>query len=427
MTGLDLTVAANVLKTFYLPPVREMLNNSSILLSRIDRDETTQDVSGTSFTVPLHTGRNTSAGSGRAESDANGLPTAGAQGYSRAVVPNKYLYGRIQVSGPVIAATKNNAGAFIRAIESEMKGLLRDTKRAVNRQLYSPGFDVLAYWTGTGTTSPQNVDDGAGYAFTHLPASGTVKCNLIDATDYYTPGDASPTTTALTVTLGAEGTGVYAITFTGTINGITPADGDILVPQNSCAQATAAASYTMMGLGGIISVNDPMGMSGGLHGLTVASNAWWKSQIVGTHGTPVDLSFVNMQKVFSRIAANSDFSEKDIKFLLCNYNVRDKYVELCVNERRYYNTMTLDGGFEAVEFNGKPIVADPQAPHGKLLYITPECLRIFRSADFDWMDKDGSTFSRVANQDAYEATLFHYGDLGCVARNGLGALEGISE
>lgn len=424
MTGLDLTVAANVLKTFYLPPVREMLNNSSILLARIDRDETTQDVSGTSFTVPLHTGRNSSGGSGRAEGGT--LPTAGAQGYSKAVIPNKYLYGRIQISGPVIAATKNNAGAFIRAIESEMKGLLRDTKRAVNRQLYSNGFDVMAYWTGTGTTSPQNVDDGFGYAFTHLPGSGTLLCNLVDASDYYT----RLSTAGLTMTLGAEGTGVFATTFTGTVNG-TPADGDFLIPWGSALtddDGTTIGSFTMMGLNGIIDDADPVSLgAGGLHGLPVASNGWWKSQIIGTHGTPVDLSFVNMQKVFSRIAVNSDFSEKDVKFLLCNYNVRDKYVELCVNERRYYNTLTLDGGFEAVEFNGKPIVPDPQAPHGKLLYITPECLRLFRSADFDWMDRDGSVFNRVANTDAYEATLFHYGDLGCVARNGLGALEGISE
>ena len=42
------------------------------------------------------------------------------------------------------------------------------------------------------------------------------------------------------------------------------------------------------------------------------------------------------------------------------------------------------------------------------------------------MDRDGSTFSRVSGKDAYEATLFHYGDLGCVARNGNGVLKGIN-
>jgi hypothetical protein len=417
--SFDLNAASNILKVFYLPPVREMLNNSSILLSRIDRDETTQDVSGTSFTVPLHTGRNISAATGRAES--GDLPTAGQQAYNKAVVPNKYIYGRIQISGPVIAATKNNAGAFVRAVESEMKGLLRDTKRSVNRQLHSWGQDHLAFWTEADDAYPAvTVDDGGGNAFTHLPAGVGISCDLVDATDNYTLLE-----TEMTITQGAESANSFAIAVTVNTTTSGATDGDYLVPTGTVGGANT--NYTMMGIRGIVSAADPANLTGGLHGLTVASAPWWKAQVVGTEGTNVDLSFVNMQKVFSKIASNSDFSEKDVKFLLCNYAVRDKYVELCVNERRYYNTMTLDGGFEAVEFNGKPIVPDPQCAHNRLYYITPETLRLFRSADFDWMDKDGSTFSRVTNKDAYEATLFHYGDLGCVARNGNGLLLGISE
>jgi hypothetical protein len=412
MAGFDLTAAANILKVFYLPPVREQLNNSSILLSRIDRDETTQDVTGTSFTVPLHTGRNASAGVGRAENGT--LPTAGAQGYSKAVVPNKYLYGRIQVSGPVIAATKNNAGAFVRAIESEMKGLLRDMKRSVNRQLHSDGTDALAFWTETDTSSGGFVDDGNGFPFVHLP-SGATTCDLIDASDHSTELG-----TNLVVTLGAETSTAYNITWTGDESGGgTTADGDYLVLADTLG-------YQMMGLAGIVSAANPPLLTGGLHGITTAST-WWSAQVVGSDASHTDLTFGNMQKVFSKIASNSDYSEKDIKFLICSYGVRDKYVQLCTDERRFFNTMTLDGGFEAVEYNGKPIVPDAQCKRGRLYFIVPETLRLFRSSDFDWMDNDGNVFSRVANTDAYEATLFHYGDLGCVSRNGNGVLVGINE
>jgi len=44
MATLDLSAAANILKTLYLGPIREQLNNATVLLSKIDRDETTQDV-----------------------------------------------------------------------------------------------------------------------------------------------------------------------------------------------------------------------------------------------------------------------------------------------------------------------------------------------------------------------------------------------
>jgi len=43
------------------------------------------------------------------------------------------------------------------------------------------------------------------------------------------------------------------------------------------------------------------------------------------------------------------------------------------------------------------------------------------------MDKDGSYLSRVANKDAYEAVLFHYGNLACLSRNGNGILKGVIE
>jgi hypothetical protein len=37
--------------------------------------------------------------------------------------------------------------------------------------------------------------------------------------------------------------------------------------------------------------------------------------------------------------------------------------------------------------------------------------------DWGWMDKDGATLSRVADQDAYEATMFAYMNLACTRPN----------
>ncbi len=411
MAGLDLSAASNVLKTFYIGPVRKMLNNSTVLLSKLDKDSSTQTVDGKSFTVPIHHGRNLAAGIGVGESAA--LPTAGSQKYQTAVIPNKYVYATIEISGPVMKATKTNAGAFIRALDSELKGAMTDMKRAINRQLNGDGTDALAFWTTADDTSGTSVDDGNGFAFTHLPTGQDVTCDLIDASDNSTKlGD------SIVVTLGAEAASSFAVTWTGTVSG--SADGDYLVLEDTLGKQ-------MMGIDGIISDANPTLLSGGLHGLTVAANAWWKSQVVGSDSSKVDLSFVNMQKVLSKIASNSDYDEKDVKLLLCSYNIRDKYYELAVNERRFVNTMTLDGGFEALEFNGKPLVPDNQCKHGRIYFITPETLKIFRTSDFDWMEEDGGVLHRKQGYDVYQATLFHYGDLGCVARNANGVLKGVNE
>jgi hypothetical protein len=409
--AFDLSAASNVLKVRYIGPIRDQLNNATILMSRIARDDNSTNVSGKTFTVPLHTSRNVAAGVGRA--DGGTLPTAGQQGYDVAVIPNAYLYGRIKVTGPTIRAARDNAGAFVTAIESEIKGVTKDMKRAMNRQLHSDGIDALAYWTSADDSSGEDVDDNQGNAFVHLPSAGTVTCDLLDASNSWAVvGD------SIVVTLGAKSTSSYALTWTGTVSG--SGDGDALVLEDT-------AGYQMMGLRGVIDDGDPPLLSGGLHGLAVASKTFWKAQVFGASGTKRSLTLGIMQEPLSAIATNSDFDEGDVKFLLSNFNVRDQYVSLLVSEKRFVNTMKLDGGFSGVEFNGIPLVPDPQCDRSKIYYVTPETLRIFRTSDFDWMEKDGAVLSRVAGVDAYEAIIFHYGNLGCIARNGNAVLEDLTD
>lgn len=408
--AFDLSAADKILKTRYIGPIREQLNNATILMSRIAKDEGSLNVSGKSFTVPLHSSRNSSAGIG--VSDGGALPTAGQQGYDVAVVPNAYLYGRIQVTGPTIRAARDNAGAFVTAVESEIKGVTKDMKRAMNRQLHGDGRDALAFWNGADNATPATVDDDQANAFVHLPASGTITCDLVDTDNTTLNG------TAIVVTLGAKGATSYSVSWTGSV--ASSGDGDYLIPSGTLGKQ-------MMGITGIIDDADPPLLSGGLHGLAVASKPYWKAQMYGNSGTKRDFTLGLMQEPLSGIAVNSDFDESDVKFILGNYNIRDKYVSLLVAEKRFVNTMKLDGGFTAVEFNGIPLVPDPQAKRSTLQYIVPESLRMFRTSDFDWMDKDGAVLNRVAGYDAYEAVIFHYGNLGCIARNANAALEDLND
>ena len=182
-----------------------------------------------------------------------------------------------------------------------------------------------------------------------------------------------------------------------------------------------------MGLAGIIDDQDPPLLSGGLHGLAVSAEPKWVANVTGSDTSLVDISFPLIQTSLSNVAMNSDFTEDSIEYFLMNFPVRNKYVELCVNERGFYNIMTLDGGWEAVEYNGKGFVADPQCRQNRLYGIVPETIKLYRASDFDWIDKDGAVLSRIANQDAYEATMFHYGDLGVSQRNANLVIKGIRQ
>ena len=408
--AFDYSAATPILKEVYLPALQELLNNATPLLKAIEKDIT--PVEGGNFVVAIHRTRNNAAAIGASEGDT--LPTAGQQGFVRAIVPVKQLYSRINVSGKAIAATKSNKGAFLKALESEMKYVMTDTKRGINRQLNGDGTGALAYWTGADDTSGTNVDDGHGNGTTQLP-TGALTCDLIDASD-----NATKLGTAISVTRGAVSTASTAITWTGSVSG--SAAGDYLVLKNTLGNE-------MTGIQAVISDANPILQTGGLHGLAVATYPDWKAVVLGSDSSKQDLSFPLIQQLVSRIVTESAIDESDLKMFHVHPAMRDTYVKLCQDERVFYNVMKLDGGWEAVTYNGKPVVADVQCRRNAFFAITPSSLSLAQMAPLDFMDKDGSVFYRISggDVDAYGATAFVYQELMCKARNQNGVLLGINE
>lgn len=409
-----LTTLASVLKTFYLPKVREQLNQKSVLYQRLKKYQETVD--GTNYTYALHTGRNTSAGRGM--SDGGAFPSPGNQAYTTCIVPEKAISGGIEITGRLIKSSKTDQGSFVRAVKSEVDGVQRDMVRAINRQLHSDGTDALAFWTGADDTTGTTVDDGQGNAFVHL-GNGTTTCDLIDASD-----NSSVLGNDIVVTLGAEAASNFAITWTGTVTG--SADGDYLVLNDTLG-------LQLMGIRGVIAAANPPLLAAGLQGISVTNgNNYWKAQVFSNSGTLRDLSLPLMQRPLSKISRNSDFDESDVAFLMCNTGVRDKYIDLVLADKRSVNTMTLDGGQESVEFNGKPIVIDPQCRENVLYYINPKTMNVLTSSDgIVWADfEDGQMFQKKPGTqtyyDAYQAFLVMYGELAVSARNGNGLLSDIT-
>lgn len=423
MAGFDLSAASNILKEVYLPPVREVLNNATPLLKYVEK-EIQEIPGGGDFIIPLHTGRNDAAGDGRGE-DAT-LPTAGKQSFARTTTAPKYLYSRLRVTGPVIAATKNNKGAFLKALESEMKYLMQDTKRSFNRQLHSDGTDPIGFYvSGAGSTTVV-VDDGLGNRFDHFNKTTTV--DLIDASaSFVTLG-----TTGLTATRGSLTTGGRTITMSAAISG-SAADGDFFVKSGTFGKQ-------MMGIAGIISDADPNSTiyATGLQGLTVASEPDWAAQVVYADGgsseltsstSRVDISFEVLQDLLTAISVNSDYDESDVNLLLTSPGMKNQYVRLARNERVFFNNMTLDGGFKAVSYNGKPIVWDPQSKRNRIYAIVTETLMLARLADLDWIEVGGDVLYRISggDVDAVGATLFVYQELAAKVRNANGVILNLNE
>jgi hypothetical protein len=417
---LDTTAMGAVLKVRYLGQLRKTLNNATVLWSKLEKK--VQKVSGKNFTIALHVGRTNSAAIGLPEYGT--LPAADRQEYADCIVPNKYIYSTLEVSGQAIAAARDSVGSFVEGLESEVDGLQRDTKRAMNRIIHSAGVDVLATFSALiNNTDTGFISDGQGNAFVHLPGK-RIQVDLINYTNLAIKH------TGVWAVLGAKdaANGRFAVSFQqagGGAQNVTVAAGDFIVPTGNIV---SAVPQTPMGIGGIISDVNPHGIP--LQGLAVSGRPWWQAQIFRNPtapGTLRQLDLADIQEVIDTIATQTDYSESDINMMLSNYPVRRAYFKLMIAERRQVNTMKLDGGWTALDYNGMPFVVDSQAARNAIQFIVLDTMGILRTSDFDWMDKDGSYLYRVSGKDAYAATLFHYGNLACYNRNGNGALLDILE
>lgn len=449
MATVTLTTYDEVLKTFYLPAIQEELNHSTILADIIEPNE--EDVSGKNATIEIHYGRSGGVGS---RTDGGSLPTAEYQKYKTAVVPMKYNYGRIQVSGPTIAATRDDRGAYIRALDSEVTGIVNDVKKEINRQLWGCGYGILARWRSTASSTSYTLQK----LYRANTAGGDGFGSTFGAKYLIENGHATPvvcaslsSASAATYTVDATDIAVSAVTEGATYDTITCTNPAVVEAASTfyvrysgganlgAAAASGAQRQEMMGLRGIVADNslDNIAITDGtntglktawvddLQGLSVDTYTWWKGKIhahsSGRYAGQRSLTFTLMQKVFDDIEeeAGKDYGPN---LILTTRAIRREYLELCRADRRHVNTMTLDGGWSALDYNGIPLTVDDDAIDGEMYFLTTKDLQIYRMSDYDWMMKDGAILSRVSGYDAYEAVLFRYAEFGVKRRSSQGVL-----
>jgi len=459
MAYATLSTWDEVLKTFYLPAIQEQLNHDTYLADKLETNE--KDVSGKNATIEMHYGRTMGIG---AIGDGNDLPTANYQKFKTATVPMKYNYGRVSFTGPTIAATRDERGSYARVVDTEITGMVRDVKKDINRQLWGCGYGILGRWRSDSSTTYtlakrylNNVDgsnatigDGFGSTFggKYVEENGAMSaCTKTTSASAWTAitVDATNMTATAVNSTGSADYDTVTVTSNSSASPTESAGAWFCRPgavaSVSGSSAAGAARYEMMGLRGLVtnedldniacfdsvgaggntglSVNDP------LQGLAVGTYTWFKS-IVDTHSSgrymgQRSLSFELMDKMFDRVesAAGKEYGPDTI---LTTRAIRREYLKLCRVDRRAVNTMNLDGGWVALDFNGVPLMVDDDAIDGEMYFLTMKDIQIYRMSDYDWMNKDGAILSRISGKDAYEATLFRYAETGINRRNNQGVL-----
>ena len=457
-----------ILKEFYLGPIIESLNNQLEMVQMFTKS--TLDWQGRQVVIPVHVSRNDGTGY-RAE--LGSLPTAGKQGYVNLNVKAKYLYGRFSLTGPAIATAKTTANSFATYVQSEMDGLVTDTKLKANQAMFTGGGCVgflheTSAAIGPGTTGwvPYNftgnkeivtelinMQSTAGtIAGTHIPV---LSIDLIRLDTYAlvnaNPGaadavvcDADGTSAQLRIrTLGAGA--AYQLATTGNYATMVKVTGwgDMLI-----AGLNTFTAYDTLNPGttnGLVkqrvdSEND--GIYGNLGNVSHfgvdrsnAANASLRSTVQAIATGPAGLAnqalnFGRMQSILDEIMV---LGGDDPDCIYVHPGIRQKYADLLVfnnpgaiQKGATDRPATGDPGFSGYAFNGIPLKMSRHCGKGLMVFLKTKTWTIAELQSFGMADLDGNVLSRLSNQDAWEGFVRWYYNLVCKQPNRNAILTGIA-
>lgn len=419
-TGLGAVNAA--LKEYYLPATRDILN-SKRLLSRFIR-QTTEDMQGKYAVISLNTSRNEGVGYA---GEGGKLPMPKTQGYNVARYETRFNYGRLIITGPAASSSKGDKGAFLRLLDGEIQGLVRDIQHEDNRVLFGDGSGRLAQVNGAPSSAAVVVDNPGGFA---NPGKGTQYlrpgmriCSLAASGEAGTGIGVTPTfremdgASAEVATVIGVDHSTSTVTFDRDPSAGNLGDGDYLYKANDTTGNTGLSisrGLEMFGLAAIVDDGNPPLVANGLGDIDATSNQWWQATVLDNGGTAVPFTPAMLQSAMDALDINGD---GNVGVFVTTHGIRRQYVNLETAQRRYVGTMNFDGGFRAVEFDGRPMVVDKDCTRGRVYGLDREVLNIHQEQDWDWMDADGSFLHRLPDHDAYQATLYKYSQMTTWARN----------
>lgn len=413
--ALTFTTADAALKEFYLPAVREQLNNTNLLLSQVEKD--TVNIEGRRAVLSLHVTRNSSVGA-RAEGAAlpgtvsSGSTSIGNEGYAEERVPIKHVYGRIQISGPIMRAMRSDRGSFIRALDSQMKGVTQSLKKDTNRQLWKGASGIIVGFT---TGGPLNTLTLAATATRVDQRQLTVGMVI----DIGTTADSTAIAEARTITAVSFATLPGTITISGAP--VSVVAGNHFIYRSGLNPGGPAAGVELTGIVDIVAA------TGILFNVNPTAFPVWSSYVNANGGVNRTVT----ENLFADVMHNVNInSGEDIDMWITSDGVFRAYALQLTAQKRFNNTLDMKGGFKGLDVaaggGSVPLAWDLDAPANTAFALNTKHLTEFVSSDWSWMDEDGAVLSRRPNIEAYEATLYKDLELATDMRNAHGRLSDLT-
>jgi hypothetical protein len=418
--GASLATISNVLKNFYLGPVRDQLNSKVLALQLLQVD--TENLEGLQAVLPLHTSRSGGVG---ARAELGTLPSAGNQVFAQAVYDLKYHYGRVQVSGQAIAKSASDAGSFLRAMRAELDMIKDDLAIDFARQVYGDGTGLIATCGASGPSTtltlagPPNEAINKGFLYIGM---------VIDVSVIAT---GAPIASGSNLTITAVNSATPSITTAQSLT-VTSANGIY-----RAGNVTNGPVVNEMDAGLQKILSSAANSVGGINAAS-AGNEYWDNKRISVGGALALVSNVGLLKGvnIANTAGGDDLIAVTTPGIVRQlFGSADFAAGGSSGNVRFVNTKQYNGGFSTITFdNGEgpvTLASDRHAPWGKVFLIDRNHVKLFSPGDWDFMQRDGLTIHSMgvgaSAVDAYEATLFRYANMGTDRRNSSLVFTGVTD
>jgi hypothetical protein len=401
-----------VLKDYYLPAVRKVLNSEVFLLSQLETNS--EDVEGRAAVLSINTGRNHGVG---ARAELGTLPAAGRQGYSEERVKLKYNYGSIKVSGPLMRSMGSDSGSFTRPLESETQGVIRDLKNDVNRQVYGNGTGAIVPVSGANTGAVVPLAAATLTQLRQLEEGMVVDIGTV----------ANPVAKDTQLTIVSVDIPGKTVTLSGTPANNT-ANTDFIFRTGSGGADGGVGQKEVTGLRAIVD------SSGTLFNINPSTVSKWASYVDHNSGTNRAVA----QTMFTKASMEVNIrSGEQIDLWVTTDGVHRGVANLLTGLKQFPSTNQLKSGYTGLDMGSVSqgnsgsqevtLTYDKDCTGNTAYGLTTKRLQQYRMSDWEFMEEDGSVLSRVSGQDAYEATLFCYHEVATDARNAHARIADLTE
>ena len=365
-----MSTLAGALKNVYLGPIAQAIYDLRVIRKRIKKNS--EDVRGGNIKIPTNLKRNVAT---TAIGDGGTYPTGGHQGVYQTDFDTKDHVGAIRLTTRTIRHTESDKGAFKSAVKLETDGLVENLDKYLNILMHGNGTGKLAKCAAGTTVNTVTV----------VTSRNLEVDQIVDIVDEAT-GVAITNGTGLVIDDVPSSTTFH---FTGTAVTVTTAH--IVVK-------TGTWGKVLMGLEGIIATANPP--TGSFQGLSRATYSAWKSNVIANGGTARTLTIALMEQAYNSCIVGGGKPS----LIVSNFAPQTKYLDLQASNKRFLESKTLDGGFEAYSYKGVPWVADPDAfyvstTNGHIDFLDESVLYHFLGTPngFKWDDTDGNVLKQIDN------------------------------